>query len=786
MKIAIITNSHNPHDSRLFYKIGLSLSKSNQVSLLSPLSPSHQSLNPIINIVQIEAKGKISILKNLFTEVRKMQPDLVICVEPLTLLVGVLLKFISPISLVYDCHEFFADAFCEKFTIGRGLMYKLYWSLECSLIKKCDWVLAVNNLHRDHLLQANPKTIICSNYPAGEVETLPPLDKEFDFIYVGGMSKDRGIFKILKAVEVLKRKFPALKVLFVGSFKTNEDQSKYTEYIAKQQLEKHILHQTWVEYEKVKEYLQKSRFGICFLNPGITRYQKAIPLKLIEYLQQGLPVIGNDFPILQELLRKSFVGKFINYTTKDLMQTMQDLLEMDLNAYQKMSATAKDIVRNELNWEKEEKKLHEILHNPQKMLLTAYFFPPLGGPAVQRPAKLATYLTDLGWEIDVITVKDILYHSMDQKLLSETHCNKIYPTRSIDPMSLIKQLLPDKKAQEKLYFNTSGKVKDFIKSFFLIDDKTGWMPFTIIKGLHLCYKNNYDYLMVTGGPFSSVISIYILNLLTGTPFIVDYRDHWTLNTDFKLTGLRAWINKYFEHKILKNAHIVSTVSEQMRQELISAFGKEIEPKSLVLYNGWDEKDFSSKACQGDDIKYIRYLGNFYTDRTAEYFCQAVRELSSEGTIPAWIKFQFVGNYYIEVQQILNAPDLKEYLEVIPQVEHQKAIELLLQSAALLLFIPTTNGKGVLTGKLLEYIRAQRPILAMIPFDSEAAIILKQNGHDLICPMEDVGSIKQTLKALFTLLEQQNNNNYTFDSSYSRENQAKKLNNYIHLRKYEKN
>ncbi|MBM4399643.1 MAG: hypothetical protein FJ041_04865, partial [Candidatus Cloacimonetes bacterium] len=94
----------------------------------------------------------------------------------------------------------------------------------------------------------------------------------------------------------------------------------------------------------------------------------------------------------------------------------------------------------------------------KRLLLIAYFYPPLGGPAVQRPCKTVKYLTQLGWEVDVITVRDILYHSLDESLLNECRAHKVIRTASFDLMYLINSIRRLISVQtDNLYFKTSSK-----------------------------------------------------------------------------------------------------------------------------------------------------------------------------------------------------------------------------------------------------------------------------------------------------------------------------------------
>ena len=145
----------------------------------------------------------------------------------------------------------------------------------------------------------------------------------------------------------------------------------------------------------------------------------------------------------------------------------------------------------------------------KRLLLIAYFYPPLGGPGVQRPAKLVKYLERLDVSTDVITVKDIVFHSTDNKLLKEDKAHNIIRTSSFDLMSILKKI-SNPKTNKAVYFKTPEKYKKIIRNIFPIDDKIGWLPFVMKAGKELFKENKYDAVMATMGPYTSGIAAYKL------------------------------------------------------------------------------------------------------------------------------------------------------------------------------------------------------------------------------------------------------------------------------------
>ena len=412
--------------------------------------------------------------------------------------------------------------------------------------------------------------------------------------------------------------------------------------------------------------------------------------------------------------------------------------------------------------------------NMKELLLFSYFYPPLGGPGIQRPVKLVKYLKDFGWEVDVITVKNIVFHSFDYSMLEENRAKNTFYVPSIDPMSILNRIFSNKKEiTKKVYFKTPEKIKKIIRSSFFIDDKIGWLPFALKKAYKLCKNKKYDAVMATMGPYTSGIIAYYVSRKFKIPLIIDYRDHWTLHPYINfITPIHKKIAEYWEYKILRFALVISTASKSIKSDLIKKYGDNIEPQLHVMHNGWDEDDFNDiKKFRRNGNVIIRYIGNFYGHQTPKYFIKALDNLMDAGKMPRDVKFEFIGNFYKDTQSYIRNSKTSEYLTIIPQVNHKKALEYLMNSDVLLLFIGTPKGKGVFPGKLFEYIRSGKEILAMVPPDGEAASILKENNHSFICAMEDISSIKKNFLRIYEQIIDKKIKKFKYNPIYSRKLQT---------------
>nr|MBC8385850.1 hypothetical protein [Candidatus Cloacimonadota bacterium] len=89
----------------------------------------------------------------------------------------------------------------------------------------------------------------------------------------------------------------------------------------------------------------------------------------------------------------------------------------------------------------------------KNLLFVSYFFPPLGGPGVQRSLKFAKYLPVYDWNPVVLTVKNIEYLAYDNSLLDEIRDIETYRTGSFDPMRFLFLLEKIRKTRHKRIYD---------------------------------------------------------------------------------------------------------------------------------------------------------------------------------------------------------------------------------------------------------------------------------------------------------------------------------------------
>lgn len=377
MKLCIISNSHLSNDVRLYHKLGRSLRRFGEVYLITTKGTVNLSVNPFQIVV--DSPSPLKALYHLFKEAKKHKPNIVICVEPLTMVSGLALRLSCGAKLVVDVHEFFADAHAERYSLlFRPFVKSLYLFFFRLLAAKMDGIITVNQEILNQLVpmkEQGKHCIVLPNYPVANVwdynqersPAMPPLcEMNFDLIYIGGISKERGAIQLLKAASVLKKDFQRLKILIVGRFENKAIEKEFNRSLDQYNLQAIIFYQPWMPAEKIGFLLKRSRFGLWLFNPNNKRLSRALPLKVLEYLAGGLPVITLKTPLMKGLIHHHKLG-FLSpsFKSRDLAEAITKALNTGEEEYGRMKERCLDISRARFVWESLEPELFSLIESLQ-------------------------------------------------------------------------------------------------------------------------------------------------------------------------------------------------------------------------------------------------------------------------------------------------------------------------------------------------------------------------------------------------------------------------------------
>ncbi|MCJ7509216.1 MAG: glycosyltransferase family 4 protein [candidate division Zixibacteria bacterium] len=363
----------------------------------------------------------------------------------------------------------------------------------------------------------------------------------------------------------------------------------------------------------------------------------------------------------------------------------------------------------------------------KKVLIISYYFPPMGMGGVQRALKFAKYLPSFGWQPIILTVKDVDYFAKDYTLLDELPSDvKIIRTGSLDPLRLsylLKRITrKTKESQGETYTPLKAKILSW---FFFPDNKIGWFPFALVKGINICKKEKVDLILSTSPPPSCHLIGYVLKRLCGKPWVADFRDLWFgPQYEFFPTPLHTAARKIIEKTISKNADAIVTVNHKITEYIQGYSPKTIE----TIFNGYDREDFNFEIKKPTDRFTILHFGTFGPGLNPEPFFKALSNLIRKKLINSNnIKFIKTGQTIgLNLQSLLDKYNLKDITQTLGYVSsHKGALQILAQADLLLLITSLSpQSKYVTPGKVYEYLAANRPILAIVPEDSSAAQIIQ--------------------------------------------------------------
>jgi len=390
----------------------------------------------------------------------------------------------------------------------------------------------------------------------------------------------------------------------------------------------------------------------------------------------------------------------------------------------------------------------------KKVLIISYYWPPSGGSGVQRWLKFVKYFREFGIEPIVLTVDPefATFPNYDYSLSDEIPEGiEIHTTQASSPFELYKKVR--KKDAPQAGFSGEkktgliDKAMRFIRgNFFIPDARIGWNKFALEKAKELIQSHNIDSIVTTSPPHSTQLIGLALKKEFNLHWLADLRDPWTeiyYNQELFRTPFAKRKDYKFEQACLKNADKIVVVSEDIKRHF-GANRPEILTKIHVIPNGFDEADFNiiptlsnvSPNCDSGSnsqkisennlgSKIISYVGNLGEQYPVEGLLEAFSEIVKKGS--EW-KLQFVGNCHNGVKVLVEKLNLSQSVVFVPYVNHSEAIDYMINANVLLIIIPEIeNNKGILTGKLFEYLATGNPILNIGPKDGDAATILRENA-----------------------------------------------------------
>ncbi len=387
-----------------------------------------------------------------------------------------------------------------------------------------------------------------------------------------------------------------------------------------------------------------------------------------------------------------------------------------------------------------------------KVLVIAYYYPPMGLSGVQRTLKFTKYFKKYNWEPVVVTTASTGYFAHDTSLLDEANKAgiKIFRTSAKDPNSLLAKYGTIKPPHEFI----RKMLNRISQSFYVPDNKVSWSN----KAMKLCSEilsnEKFDLIFVTVPPFSTFTMAAKLKKKFNLPLFVDYRDLWFDSYhSFYPTPYHKYLNKKQEYNALKAADRISVTNRKIKEKMINTFKFLTFDDIVIMSHGYDPEDFENiKPDPKPNRKMIlTYSGIFYSHITPKYFLMAFKKLVKEKPhIASEIELHFVGHLNKTNKALIRKLNLEEFVKDFGYLDHNVAIKKILSSDVLWMMLGKwKNSDHILPGKLFEYMGARKPFIISVP-EGAAKSASESYGAAFITEPDDVEGIKNTISEVYHL------------------------------------
>jgi len=376
-----------------------------------------------------------------------------------------------------------------------------------------------------------------------------------------------------------------------------------------------------------------------------------------------------------------------------------------------------------------------------KVLLVTLYFPPAGGAGVQRSLKVASHLPALGIETHVLAPDDPKWVHVDAELPLPTQA-WVHRARYVGPRG--------RRIADELH-GRSGvdlavrQASTIGRRLLLPDENVTWNATAIPKAIQIVRSEGIDVVLTTSPPGSVQLVGAAVKKATGAKWVADLRDSLVLHPHRAAEGIGAVAKRKARAGV---ARLVASQADAIvtAAESISVETRGINPRGPVvtIANGCDFDDFAGLEYARTDRFRLTHAGSFFGKRDPKPFLQALADSGIED-----VTVRFVGDFRPGDREFMDSLGLGDRVELIDYVPRRESLALQRNSDALLLLIPDAGGRGrgVLSGKVFEYLAAERPILAAVPPDGAAAQLIRDTGAGVVAAADDVPALRDALVEL---------------------------------------
>ncbi len=419
----------------------------------------------------------------------------------------------------------------------------------------------------------------------------------------------------------------------------------------------------------------------------------------------------------------------------------------------------------------------------KKVLIITYYWPPAGGPGVQRWLKFVKYLPDFEIEPIVYVPENPTYPIIDQNLLAEVNDKTtIIKHKIIEPYGwasffsknktkkISSGIIPKSRKQsmlERLFLWVRGNL-------FIPDARKFWIKPSVRYLSQYIAEHNIDTVITSGPPHSLHLIGLALKKNLNVKWFADFRDPWTTigyHKSLKLSASAEQKHKDLEREVLQTADVIIVTSKTTKAEFSAITEKPIE----IITNGYDIEKVDKYPL--DEKFTLAHIGSFLSERNPRILWKTLAELVKE--IPGFkdnFQLKLIGAVSQEILDAITEFRLDPYLNNLGYVSHKEAIEHQKKSQVLLLIeINSEETKSIIPGKLFEYMVSERPIIAIGPEDSDFAEIIQSTNTGSFYNYSEKEQLKEGIVKAYELYLDKKLQSYPVGlQQYSRKKLTEKL------------
>lgn len=364
-KVCILTSVHLPFDGRIFHKEAKSLAQAGYEVVLIARHDKAEVVDGVRVVPLPEPRNRFQrvtkVLWRLFRLAIREDADVYHFHDPELMIVGLFLKIYRK-RVIWDVHEHYPNSILDKFWIWkpwRRCVSKSFDIFERAVVRFFDYVIYTTPFVGARYEKLKVRSGRVENYPIVELSETFEKDPQERIVYLGGMSRIRGLVEVIEAFSLVAKRYPTWELHLVGSARPAIFEDELRALVKERGVAANVKFLSWVSYEEKERFSSRAAMGIITYLPYANN-TSCLPNKLFDYMLVGLPVIASNFPLYREVVEPHRCGLIVDPARpEEIAEAMTHLIEHPVEA-RTMGQNGRRAVAQRYNWRRESEALLRI------------------------------------------------------------------------------------------------------------------------------------------------------------------------------------------------------------------------------------------------------------------------------------------------------------------------------------------------------------------------------------------------------------------------------------------